>query len=178
MTTELTLEERNKIARTQEQLAQLFGSFKAEWLKDKIFDLFKEPSYFPDLTTASPCVLLGGRGTGKTTVLRCLSYEGQFALSGCQVQSIPNWNYYGMYYRVNTNHVTAFKGDELKSDRWIKLFAHYFNLHLCGLVFKFLDWYSINSDAPIELSEVACKKIGKTLHLPTGTLHSAAGGTC
>ena len=54
MIAEIPVEERMRIARTQEQLAQLFGSFKAEWLKDKIFDLFKEPSYFPDLTTASP----------------------------------------------------------------------------------------------------------------------------
>jgi hypothetical protein len=169
MIADISVKERSRIAGTQEQLAQLFGSFKAEWLKDKIFDLFKEPSYFPDLTTASPCVLIGGRGTGKTTVLRCLSYEGQFALSGLQSQSIPSWNYYGMYYRVNTNHVTAFTGDELEHDRWIKLFAHYFNLHLCGLVFKFLNWYSINSAAPVELSESACLKIGRTLHLPGAT---------
>lgn len=169
MSKDISAEDLARIARTQEQLAQLFGSFKAEWLKDKIFELFKEPTYFPDLTTASPCVLLGGRGTGKTTVLRCLSYEGQFALTGSQAQSIPSWNFYGMYYRVNTNHVTAFKGDELDADRWIRLFAHYFNLHLCTLVFKFLNWYSLNSAAPVELSERACSTIGKTLHLPNAT---------
>ena len=60
------------------QLSQLFGSYKAEWLKEQLFDLFTEPQYFPELMTARPCMLLGGRGTGKTTVLRSLSYEGQF----------------------------------------------------------------------------------------------------
>jgi hypothetical protein len=154
-----------QVPRPEEQLSQLFGSYKAEWLKDKIFDLFKEPTYFPDLTTASPCFLVGGRGTGKTTVLRCLSYEGQFALSQHKAESICQWNYYGMYYRVNTNRVTAFRGEELTEDRWVRLFAHYVNLLLCDLIFNFLDWYSLHSPDSVELGGRACSKIGKTLHL-------------
>ena len=39
------------------------------------------PSYFPYLSTNQSCVLLGGRGTGKTTVLKGLSYEGQQRLT-------------------------------------------------------------------------------------------------
>ena len=64
----------------QEQLSKLFGSYKAEWLKEDIFNLFAEPSYLPELTTPRPCILVGGRGTGKTTVLRGLSYQGQLHL--------------------------------------------------------------------------------------------------
>ncbi len=96
----------------EEQLSQLFGSYKAEWLRERMFDLFSEPAYFPELTTPRPCVFLGGRGTGKTTALRCMSYEGQYALRGKSRDDIPTWSYYGMYYRVNTNRVTAFKGQE------------------------------------------------------------------
>jgi hypothetical protein len=62
----------------EEQLSELFGSYRAEWLREHIFELFKEPKYFPELLTLRPCVLMGGRGTGKTSVLRSLSYEGQF----------------------------------------------------------------------------------------------------
>src|SRR5947208_14692817 len=92
----------------EEQLSALFGSYKAEWLRDQLFDLFAEPSYFPELTTSRPCMLLGGRGTGKTTVLRCMSYEGQFVRRDKNADDIPNWRYFGLYYRVNTNRVTAF----------------------------------------------------------------------
>jgi len=46
----------------EEQLSELFGSYKAEWLKEHMFDLFTEPAYFPELTTSRPCMLLGGRG--------------------------------------------------------------------------------------------------------------------
>jgi hypothetical protein len=167
MTTQADISQtpRAQIARTEEQLSQLFGSYKAEWLKDKIFDLFKEPAYFPDLTTASPCLLVGGRGTGKTTVLRCLSYEGQFALSKSNSKRIAQWNYFGMYYRVNTNRVTAFKGEELPEARWVRLFAHYFNLLLCDMIFNLLDWYALHSPDSVELGGKACLKIGKTLHL-------------
>src|SRR5690349_6882263 len=90
----------------EEQLSQLFGSYKAEWLKEHMFELFTEPSYFPELTTSRPCMLLGGRGTGKTTVLRSLSYEGQFALKGRNPSHIAGWSFFGVYHRVNTNRVT------------------------------------------------------------------------
>lgn len=29
----------------EEQLSQLFGSYKAEWLKEQLFELFTEPTY-------------------------------------------------------------------------------------------------------------------------------------
>src|SRR6266516_1288727 len=102
----------------EEQVSELFGSYKAEWLKEHMCELFTEPAYFPELTTSRPCMLVGGRGTGKTTVLRCMSYEGQFVFQGRTPNEIPRWNYYGLYYRVNTNRVTAFTGPELAPDRW------------------------------------------------------------
>ena len=58
----MTLDE--KLAR----LDELFGSYKAEWLNEKIFQFFATPSYFTSLKDKRPCVLMGGRGTGKTTV--------------------------------------------------------------------------------------------------------------
>ena len=127
----------------EEQLGQLF-SYKAEWLKERIFELFREPEYFPEMVAESPCALIGGRGTGKTTVLRGLSYEGQFALSDRRIESIPKCLFYGFYYKVNTNRVTAFAGEPLSEERWAKLFAHYTNLLLCEVVCKFLLWYRLH----------------------------------
>jgi hypothetical protein len=137
----------------QEQLSDLFGSYKAEWLREQLFDLFTEPSYMPELMTNRPCMLVGGRGTGKTTVLRGLSYEGQFALSGRRPEGIADWSFYGMYYRVNTNRVTAFTGPEVNESDWIRLFAHYFNMLLCDQVFSFLEWFGIQSGVSVELSQ-------------------------
>ena len=76
----------------------ILGLYKAEWLNGRLFDFFNEPEYFKELKTGRPCVLIGGRGTGKTTVLRGLSYHGQFALGE---EDIKEWPFYGLYFRVN-----------------------------------------------------------------------------
>jgi hypothetical protein len=146
-----------------EQLSQLFGSYKAEWLQERIFELFTEPTYFPDLITSRPCMLVGGRGTGKTTVLRCLSYEGQFELSGRDNDSILRRDFYGFYYRVNTNRIAAFHGPELSERTWTRLFGHYANLLLCGLVTDFLRWYNGNLPTHPTLSPEACFNIAVSL---------------
>jgi hypothetical protein len=74
----------------EEALSSVFGSYKAEWLQERVFDFFTAPDYLPELLTARPCVLLGGRGTGKTTVLKGLSYEGQFAINGRNPSTIAD----------------------------------------------------------------------------------------
>ena len=126
----------------RKRLSELFSGYRAEWLAERIFDLFTEPSYFPQLVTSHPCFLEGGRGTGKTTALRSLSYRGQSALRANSPDQNISWNYFGMYYRVNTNRVRAFAGDELPERQWVRLFAHYLNLELTELVIDFLTWYA------------------------------------
>ena len=41
-------------ASVQEKLTEIFGGYKAEWLKGKIFALFTEPSYFPESAVSPP----------------------------------------------------------------------------------------------------------------------------
>lgn len=143
----------------------LFGNYKAEWLGERIFDLFKEPTYFPDLERPRPCVLIGGRGTGKTTVLRTLSYEGRSA-RGQESSGIQEWPYYGFYYRVNTNRVTAFQGEDLPKESWQRLFAHYMNLVLSQQVVRFLTWYTERMPSSVILSEQDYLQISRSLNVP------------
>ena len=115
-------------------LNEPFGMFRAEYLNAAVYDLFAMPSYFPELETHRPCILLGGRGTGKTTVLKCLSYDGKDRLEQRQPTPKPpsEWPYFGFYYKVNTNRVTAFRGPELTERKWAQIFAHYVNMMLCN----------------------------------------------
>lgn len=78
------------------KLNELFGSYRAEWLKGKIYQFFSEPSYFTALKGNRPCILQGGRGTGKTTVLKGLSYQGQFALHNDDIDEFDNLDFIGM----------------------------------------------------------------------------------
>lgn len=146
------------------EASDLFGNYKAEWLGERIFDYFRTPAYFPDLERPRPCVLIGGRGTGKTTVLRCLSYEGRYALDNDPAK-IPSWDYFGFYYRVNTNRVSAFKGPELPAERWQKLFGHYINLLLCQNVTKFLEWYALICPGSLQIDSELCLDVSRSLNI-------------
>ena len=149
-----------------EAVHNLFGSFRAEWLKDDIFQLFSEPEYFPHLLGNKSCVLMGGRGSGKTTVLRCLSYEGQYAL-GKQDWKSPT--HVGVYYRINTNVVTAFTGPEMGPSAWRRLFGHFLNLTISAELAKYLEWHQ-NTIGKSELSEISFQRIALALGL--GEKHS------
>lgn len=146
-------------------LTDPFGIYRAEWLKDALFKLFTKPAYYPELETPRPCILVGGRGTGKTTVLRCLSYEGRFELEKHDTATISQWPYYGFYYRVNTNRVTAFRGDELTDRQWERVFAHYLNLVFCGQVVEFLNWHAEQAPAGAALPTTVCQDVADSLYL-------------
>ena len=147
------------------KLNSLFGSYRAEWLKGKIFDFFAEPSYFNALQDNRPCVLEGGRGTGKTTVLRGLSYQGQFALLNNDIAAFDNKDFIGIYHRVDTNHVRAFINEELSDDNWKKLFSHYLNLVLCREILKFVKWHKSLNPSDEVLDEHACNIFSKSINI-------------
>ena len=155
----MTLDE--KLAR----LDELFGSYKAEWLNEKIFHFFAAPSYFTSLKDKRPCVLMGGRGTGKTTVLRGLSYKGQYALNNDNIDKFDLNSYVGVYLRCDTNHVHAFNGKGIDNETWMKIFAHYFNLILTSEILEFVAWHKELKPDDEVLPERACCLIATSLHL-------------
>ena len=146
-------------------LADLFSGYRAEWLNEQVFDLFTEPAYFPQLTTSHPCFLEGGRGTGKTTALRCLSYQGQTVLRRNKAGTLADWPYFGLYYRVNTNRVRAFSGRELETADWTRMFAHYVNLEFSELIANFLEWYTAQDPSASALTEIAFQPVAVALRL-------------
>jgi len=143
----------NTIEEGSKQLSDILGLYKAEWLSNKLFDLFTEPGYFSELKTSRPCVLIGGRGTGKTTVLKGLSYEGQLSFADGNKSAIDSWNFFGIYHRVNTNRVTAFRGPELSEAQWSACFAHYLNLLFCSQLLEFASWYERQTGRTLTLNE-------------------------
>lgn len=142
-----------------------FGQYRAEWMRDDLFKLYNRPNYFPELETARPCILVGGRGTGKTTVLRCLGYDGRYKLEGQVRERVPTWSYYGFYHRINTNRVTAFRGGGIAEEKWITIFGHYINLLLCENVAEFLCWYAEINPASPSMTSSNCAKVAESLGL-------------
>ena len=154
-----------------ERLNQMFGTYRAEWLNDKIFKFFAVPAYFAELKGNRPCVLQGGRGTGKTTVLRGLSYKGQWALCNNDINKFDQNNFFGIYLRFNTNHTHAFEGEGANRRQWQKIFAHYVNLLICKEILQFVDWHQERSEHDSELSERDCRLIAASLAID-GDIHN------
>lgn len=147
------------------KLDEMFGSYKAEWLRDKIFEFFATPYYFSTLKDNRPCILQGGRGTGKTTVLRGLSYQGQYAILGDDLKRFDQNSFVGIYYRVNTNHAHAFQGRGIDEGLWSNIYAHYFNLLICWEISKFLKWHQELDENDEVLTAHACELIATSLHI-------------
>lgn len=147
------------------RLDELFGSYKAEWLREKIFNFFETPYYFSAIQGCRPCVLQGGRGTGKTTVLKGLSYQGQYAILDKDIKRFDRNSFIGIYYRVNTNHVHAFQGRGISEEVWGDIFAHYFNLLICWQITEFVKWHKSVRSSDEDLSPLACRLIATSLHL-------------
>lgn len=145
-----------------ETLNNVFGSLRAEYLNDDIYDLFTQPTYWPELLTVRPCVLVGGRGTGKTTVLRSLSYEGQARLNGDV--SPERWPFIGIYWRADTNVVTAFRGAGINQESWSNLFGHYLNLIFVARILQYCDWSQQQGGGAL-LSANAARKTAVSLNL-------------
>jgi hypothetical protein len=141
-------------------LGRTFAS-RAEQLKDRVFEFYQQPAYFPELLTETPCAVIGGRGTGKTTVLRGLSFEGQEQLR--QGQDVTAWPFYGVYLRINTGRVAAFDGPELDTTGWQRVFSHYVNLLLCDAALRFVQWYHDRSDSLSLLDAHAVAAVAESL---------------
>lgn len=107
-----------------------FDAYRPELTEDAILDYFVAPNFLPDIMKSrKSVVIVGGRGVGKTTLLRYLSYESQKLIHGSpNVSSISS---IGVYWRANTNYVTAFQGAQLAEPEWTRVFAHYVNVGFC-----------------------------------------------
>lgn len=149
-----------------ERLKAVFSRYKGEWFRDEIYNYFSEPYYFSDLKDIRPCVLQGGRGTGKTMVLRSLSYQGQFNLLGKDIAKFDKNDFVGFYIRMNTNHVRAFEGEEIPESLWMRVFGHFINLLFVNEVVSFICWHKELVPDDEELSPEYCSLISETLFLP------------
>ena len=152
------------------RLSRQFGNYRAEWNGDDVFNHFTTPGYFASLEQFRPCVLQGGRGSGKTTTLKGLSYQGQYKIWHEDINAFDRkTQYIGLYRRIDTNHVRVFRGAGVEPERWQKLFGHFFNLETVLDVVSFLRWHKRLRKDDVMLSEEVIRHVCSMINCRVGS---------
>lgn len=106
--------------------SQAFAKNRAEELGFDLWNEFIVPLYFDRLNLAEvrkPLVFEGGRGCGKTTLLRYLCYSTQLSEKrSITPEQLPKE--IGLYLRADTQYLRAFRGDSLTAQNWERAFEH------------------------------------------------------
>ncbi len=136
-------------------LQKLFGENRAEWPPESFGELFVPPTYLNKLESMRPSMLIGGRGTGKTTALQSLGYDETLARLQRDGLSYSDQNYLGVLVRMNKNRVHAFQGSLVSLEVWQKAFAHYFNLIVCLELTKLAIWLEDKVDKTVPSEDIS-----------------------
>lgn len=105
---------------------------RAEEFDHDVWSNYVLPLYFPQLglhEARKSQVLQGGRGCGKTALLRYLSYQSQFsplrmAVPPAALQTI------GLYLKADSTYFSGFTGYGESEERWRDIFEHALTLAL------------------------------------------------
>lgn len=151
------------LRKQQDSLGAAFA-FRAEWLGDRLFSYYREPGYLREILDLKPCLLVGGRGTGKTTVLKSIAYDGKWRIERGST-SPDKWPFVGLYWRIDTNQVGAFTGEEVTEQTWTKVFAHYVNLTLCTQLVRYLVWLQARTTQDLLFAAEEIDEIAASLHI-------------
>jgi len=133
-------------------LTQLFNPNRAEWTDT---NLFVPPTYLHKLESPRPSILIGGRGTGKTTSLQSLKFDEALSRLEREGLSFGDQEYVGIFVRINKNRVRAFQGDSHSEQKWGIIFAHYFNLLCCMELISLGIWLEGKNGQELPKREVS-----------------------
>jgi hypothetical protein len=111
---------------TATDLQRVFSQNRAEELGYDVWQHYVVPPFYKelDLTTAGkPRLIIGGRGCGKTMLLRYLSHQTMFSPKR---PTIPNdaLSHIGLYWRADTQFASAMSQRGIPPDTWDAAFNH------------------------------------------------------
>jgi len=100
---------------------------RAEELGYDVWEDFVVPPFFNDLAiyeTRKPKLIVGGRGCGKTMLLRYLAHQSAFSTSRSVVPD-EALLHIGLYWRADTQFANAMQRRNISSDIWASAFEHF-----------------------------------------------------
>lgn len=102
-----------------------------EFSDNQINDYWVDNSRLLRPNEVLPKYVLGGKGCGKTHLLRYHSYSLQKIRSGNLAEIINNDKYVGIYSILDGIRSSNFKGKGVDEEQWKSVFEYYFELYIC-----------------------------------------------
>jgi hypothetical protein len=107
-----------------------------------------------------PMLILGGKGSGKTHLMRYYSYPVQKIRHGSDILGgIRKDGYLGIYLRCGGLNASRFKEKGQQSSLWVDLFAYYMELWLGQLFISVLKDIALYSQSLSQRESVVCEEI-------------------
>ena len=104
---------------------------RTEHLGKDVWKEFVIPRFFKKERVVSemPTRLEGGRGSGKTMLLRYLSYHSQFSQDRTLIPE-ETIKTIGLYWKADTQFLRMMQKRSIDNDEWQRIFDHYLILHI------------------------------------------------
>jgi hypothetical protein len=129
---------------------------RAEEFDHDVWSRYVLPLYYPELglnEARKSCVLQGGRGCGKTALLRFLSYQSQFSQSRPQIPK-EALSTIGLYLKADSQYFSGFTGNGVDERKWRDIFEHALCLALSEQIIGSVSALNSNSHRLSEFGEL------------------------
>lgn len=112
------------------------------------------------LTSPMPMLLEGGKGSGRTHLLRYFSYPLQKLRAGSNIiEAIQESGYLGIFLRCEGLNAGRFMGKRLTSEKWNSIFHYYMDLRLGYLTLSTLQDALTGRKDFQQIEAIFCSKV-------------------
>jgi hypothetical protein len=141
---------------SEESLRTLFAKNRTEELGADVYKHFVVPPFFDKLdfrVARKPRLFIGGRGCGKTMLLRYFSHQSAFSKDRTDVPE-DEVEHIGLYWRVDTQFAAVMNERGLAEDIWQSAFNHLITLLLGIQIFQSIKNIALSDFRLLDCSEV------------------------
>lgn len=138
---------------TDDEIAKYWVDFDSEGAAGNLLSLLKPSSRMP-------IFILGSKGSGKTHLMRYMSYQLQCIRGHAGIaNAVADDGYIGIYTRFGGLNSSRFKGKGQPDDAWDALFAYHFELWLAQIALEAVGEIVAAEESQDDFEVTLCKQI-------------------